>query len=286
MDKIICHLDGTYLDIREAKVSVLDRGLLMGDAIYEVTRVRNGRLFRIGAHYARMERGLGALGIPMPFTFDAFEAVHLDLVRRNGVEGGFVYLQVSRGAALRTHLVPEGLTPTVFGYAATAALPKWRDHPDGVSVITTPDLRWQRCDLKTTMLLANSLAKQKAKEAGKYDAILVAEDGTCREGTSSGLFIVTDGTLRTHPTDNHILPSITRRTVLEIAREAGIPVREETFSRDELLAADEVMLAGTNSDVCPVIEVDDHPVGDGRIGPLTRRLIELFAELMRRETGG
>ena len=286
MSEITCYLDGEYLDIREARVSVLDRGHLMGDAVYEVTRVQNGRLFRARQHYERMARGLGALGIPTPFTAEAFEAVNVELLRRNGIQGGLIYIQVSRGATLRTHLVPKGLTPTVFGYSASCPLPKWRDHPEGVTVITSADLRWQRCDIKTTMLLPNSLAKQEAVDAGCYDVILVAEDGTCREGSSSSLFIVSDGALRTHPADNHILPGITRQTIIEIAGAEGIPLREETFRREQLLVAEEAMLVGTTTDVCPVVQVDGKPIGEGRIGPVTQRLIGLLAELIEREVSG
>lgn len=286
MSQTICFVDGEFMDIADARISVLDRGLLMGDAIYEVARVQNRMLFRVLPHYERMRRGLDFLQIPVPFSPEEFGSLCRELRERNDVDHGFVYLQVSRGAAMRTHLVPKGLKPTVLGYAGSVVLPKWHDFPEGAPVITTRDLRWGRCDMKTTMLLPNSLAMQKARDAGALEAILVAEDGVCHEGCSSSLFAAWDGTVRTHPADHHILHGITRAAVIEIARENGIPVREETFTRDQLMSADEAMLAGTTMDVCPVVQIDGLPVGDGAIGPVTHRLMKLFAELMQRELGG
>ena len=188
-------------------------------------------------------------------------------------------MQVTRGAAPeRDHRLPQAPSPTVFAWARQTPMPGWARFPNGVTTVTVPDPRWQRCDIKTTMLLANTLAKQHAADAGAFEAIFVAEDGTVREGSSTSVFAVLNGVLRTHPANHRILPSITRTLVLETAREAGIEQREEAFSYEEMLNAGEVFLASTTCDVCPVAEVDGRKIGRGRPGPVTWRLMKLFAD--------
>ena len=284
MDQPVYYVNGTFCAPAEAAVSVLDRGFLFGDALYEVTRVQNGALFRAQDHCDRMARGFGFLRIVPPFTDRAFGDLCLELARRNQVTTGTVYIQVTRGAVERTHLIPTGIGPTVFAFAKSADLPSWQDQPGGVSAITVPDIRWGRCDIKTTMLLPNSLAKQHAHDAGAYEAIQVSEEGVVREGASTNVCAVLDGVVRTHPRDPHVLPGITRQVVLDLARQAGIPVEEQAVSREELAVADEVFLTGTASDVCPVVILDGRAVGDGRIGPVTGKLIDLLAETLARET--
>ena len=281
----VFYLDGAFLAADQARVSVLDRGFVFGDAVYEVLRVQNGRPFRTGDHYARMTRGLDFLRIRPPFSPEEYQALCSELIARNGVQQGLIYLQVTRGVVERTHLIPEGLTPTVMGFARGVDLPKGRDLPDGASAVMTPDLRWQRCDIKTTMLLPNSLAKQLAHEAGAFEAILVSPDGVVREGSSTNVFAVRGGVAYTHPTDCHILPGITRQVVLQLASEAGIPTTEEAVTGSELVAAEEVFVTGTASDVCPIVRVDDARIGQGTTGPVTRKLMEIFAERLEDETG-
>lgn len=277
-------LNGAFVGPEEARVSPLDRAFLMADAIYEVVRIHNGTPFLAGAHYDRMAFGLSELGIRVPFDREGFGRLLQEMAARNGVQSGLAYLQVSRGAAPRSHLLPQDVEPTVFGFANCPPMPTWRDYPDGVKAITVPDERWARCDLKTTMLLPNSLAKQKAHDAGAFEAIFVGTHGTVREGSSTGLIAAQGGTLFTHPLTRRILPSITRAAVLEIAAEEGIPAEERKFGVEELLAADEVMLLGSNTDVCPAVEIDGNAIGAGRPGPLAGRLLKRLREKMESET--
>jgi D-alanine transaminase len=279
------YVNGEFCDLADAKISILDRGLLFGDAVYETVRVNNGRLFRVADHYARMSGGLKALGIPVPFSASRYEAILTELAKRNGVRSGLLYIQVTRGAAMRAHVPPKELSPNVFAFVQTGEVPSWpRKYPGGVSVATVEDLRWQRCNVKTSMLLANALAKRQAADADAFEAILIGPDGTVREGAVSNLFAVFNASLRTHPADNHVLPGVTRNLVLGLARTHGIPAEERAFSRAELLAAEEAFLTGTTADVCPVVRVDGKPIGGGRIGPITAKLSRLLAEMLEAET--
>jgi len=283
--KAIGYVNGEFCDLADAKISILDRGLLFGDAVYEALRVNNGRLFRVGDHYARMSGGMKAIGIPVPFTANQYETILTELAKRNGIRSGLVYMQVTHGTAMRAHVPPKEISPNVFAFVQTGEVPAWpRKYPGGVAVTTAEDLRWQRCNVKTTMLLANTLAKRQATEAGAFEAILVGQDGTVHEGAVSNIFAVIGGGLRTHPADNHVLPGITRNVVLELGRKHGIPAVERAFSKAELLAAEEAFLTGTTADVCPVVRVDGKPVGDGRIGPVTAKLMRLLAETLEAET--
>jgi D-alanine transaminase len=279
------YVNGEFCDLADAKISILDRGLLFGDAVYETGRVNNGRLFRVGDHYARMSGGLKALGISVPFSASQFETILTELAKRNGVRSGLVYIQVTRGAAMRAHVPPKEISPNVFAFVQTGQMPSWlREYPGGVPVVTVEDLRWQRCDIKTSMLLANTLAKRQAADAGAFEAVLVGQDGTVREGALSNLFAVLGGSLRTHPADHHVLPGVTRNLVLGLARQHGIPAAERAFSKAELFAAEEVFLTGTTADVCPVVRVDGKSIGQGGIGPITARLGRLLAEMLDAET--
>lgn len=278
MPEPIVYLNGEYCNIADAKVPILDRGLLFGDSVYEVVRVHKGGLFRVGDHYERMAHGLNAVRMATPFTRRQFDAIFAGLVKRNGLKTGYIYMQVTRGVPPeREHLFPKNVGATVFAYARSLAMPGWAKYPGGVSAITVPDVRWQHCDIKTTMLLANCLAKQKAADAGAFEAIFVANDGTVREGSSTSTFAVIDGVLRTHPANNLILPSITRSLVIETAAGARMPHKEVAFSRDEMLAAEETFLASTTCDVCPIVQIDGHKIGKGVPGPVTKRLMKLFA---------
>jgi len=274
----VCWMNGDFRSESEATISVFDRGLLFGDSIYEVLRVHNGRLFQAPRHYMRMCNGLAELGISPPMDEEAFVRILTELAERNAVRDGIVYLQVSRGACARTHLVPKDLSPTVFALAKEVPLPSWSKHPQGVSVLTVPEERWRRCRIKTTMLLPNTLAKQKAVDAGAYEAVFVTDDGDVREGTSSNVFAVFNGRLRTPPADGSILPGITRDLVLELAEAVDLPAEEKCFTLEELLRADEVFLTGTTNDVCPVARVNETTIGQGAPGFVTRKLMEAFAK--------
>ena len=276
----VVYLDGRYLPRAEARVSVDDRGFLFGDGAYEVTRAVDGRLFEGERHTRRLARTLRGLDIALAEAeLAALDDVARRLLRENGLEQGeaAVYLQVTRGAAYpRTHhFPPAGTRPTVYA-AATRFVPPTKLREKGASVITVPDIRWSRCDLKTVNLLPNALAKQAAVAAGADEAIFV-RDGVLMEGSHSNLFAVVDGELRTAPATNYILPGITRDVVLELARGAGIAVHEYPLLHAELPRAAELFLTSTTSDVLPVVRIDGATVGAGAPGPVTRRLYEAFA---------
>jgi D-alanine transaminase len=234
---MLVYLNGSYLPADRAQLSALDRGFVFGDGVYEVWRVVNGKLFEAERHRERLERGLRELRIGPPDGADAdgLRTIAERLLRENGLLDGHAtfYVQVTRGVAPRTHqFPPAGTRPTIFAY--TAALKSLeQDRRIGARAITRPDVRWLRCDIKTIQLLPNVLAKQAAVEAGAFEAIFV-RDGYAMEGTHSNLFAVLDGKVRTHPANNLILPGVTRDVVLELARDLGIPSREEPVTEAEL----------------------------------------------------
>lgn len=269
------YLNGEFVARDRAMVSVDDRGFVFGDGIYEGVRTIAGRLFEWPAHAERMIAGLGGLRIDIPAErVIALGPVAERLVRDNDLATGdaFIYMQITRGVAPRTHAFPPaGTTPTVFVSASRLTMrPELRA---GVRAITFDDLRWGRCDWKTLNLLGSVLARQAAAEAGAFDAILV-RDGVVTEGSATTVFAVVGGVLRTHPLGHRILPSITRKVVLECIAERELRIREEAVSLTELRRADEVFLCGTTTDVTPVISIDGAPVGSGAPGPIAAALRE------------
>lgn len=280
----VAYLDGEYLPRAEARVSADDRGFLFGDGGYEVTRAIDGRLFEAERHRVRLARTLGGLRIDFPDAeIAALDEVAMRLLTDNDLLQGeaTVYVQVTRGAALpRTHhFPPKGTRPTVY-LAAQRFVPPAGLRERGASVITVPDIRWSRCDLKSVNLLPNAMAKQQAVEAGCDEALFV-RDGVVMEGAHTNVCFVLDGELRTAPLTNYILGGVTRDVVLALAAEAGIPVREYPLHREEVARASEAFLTSTTSDVLPVVRIDDAAVGDGTPGPVSRRLLELLQARMR-----
>jgi D-alanine transaminase len=274
----IVYLNGEYLPRHEAKLSVDERGFFFGDGVYEVTRAVDGRLFESARHLRRLARGLSELRLEPSLSLDEIEAVSLELLRRNDITSGegTVYLQITRGAAPRTHHFPPAGTPcTVFLSAQRFALPSDK-RATGVSVVTYPDIRWSRCDIKTVNLLAAVMAKQHAVDHGVFEAIFVRESAIT-EGSHTNIFGVIDGELRTYPASNLILPGITRDVVLEVARELGIPVNETPFHVHHLPRLQEAFLTGTTTDVMPIVTIDGAPVGDGTPGRLTMQLYDALA---------
>jgi len=278
------YLNGQYLDKADAKLSVDDRGFVFGDGIYEVYRAIDGELFEAERHHRRLEHGLEALRLPRPTEADAgtLHGIALRLLRENGHDTGeaTVYVQVTRGAAPRAHVFPPADTaPTVF--VTTYPFKGFADlRRTGATVITQPDVRWLRCNIKTVQLLPNVLAKQAAAEAGALEALLVRADGTVTEGTHTNLFAVLDDELRTHPTTELILPGVTRAVVLELAHELGIPVREEAITEEELGQCEELFLTGTTTDVMPVVSCDGRIVGAGVPGAIAMRLHDALVARM------
>jgi len=275
------YLNGDYLPESEAKVSVLDRGFLFGDGIYEVVPVFGGRLFRIGQHLDRLERSLAAVRIAPPLDRAGWTAMLEELVARNPGEDRSVYLQVTRGVARRDHAFPADATPTVFAMVNPIPPPDPALLRDGVAAVCTPDTRWARCDIKAITLLANILARQQAVEAGATEAILV-RDGYATEGAASNLFVVADGVIATPPKDTSLLPGITRDLVVELAAEHGLPVMESAIPESSLHAAEEIWLTSSTKEILPVTLLDAKPVGQGRPGPVWARMNGFYQDYKRR----
>lgn len=278
------YLNGQYLPETEAHVSIFDRGFVMGDAVYEVTTVLGGKLIDFDGHLARLKRSLGELKMGMPLTDDDLLAAHRELIALNGIGDGMIYLQISRGnGGDRDFVFPPKDTPqTVVMYGWDK--PGLADNPQartGMKVITLPDLRWHRRDIKTVQLLYPSVAKMEAKAQGKDDAWFV-EDGTITEGTSNNAYIVKGGTIVTRPLSNDILHGITRASLLRYAREAQMTIEERAFTVAEAQAADEAFVTSASAFVMPVVEIDGQPVGSGAVGPVATRLREIYVEESRK----
>lgn len=275
------YVNGRYVPEAEASLSIFDRAILFADAVYEVTAVLDGRLVDFHAHMRRLARSLGELDMPAPGSDAALLDIHRELLRRNELREGLVYLQVSRGAAERDFLCPGEPQPSLVLFTQQKTLVESPAAAHGIRVITLPDQRWRRCDIKTTQLLYPSLAKTEAARHGADDAWLVAE-GMVTEGTSSNAYLVEpDGTVVTRHLSEAILHGITRSAVLAYAAEAGVAVRERPFSVAEAQQAAEAFITSATSLVTPVVAIDGHTLGDGRPGPVVRRLRELYIEQSR-----
>ncbi|BCP53468.1 D-amino-acid transaminase [Kaistia sp. 32K] len=286
------YVNGLYLRHAEAVVHVEDRGYQFADGVYEVCEIRNGRLIDETLHMARLERSLKELRIALPMSLPALGVVMREVVRRNRVREGLVYLQITRGVAPRNHLFPaEGTPPSIVVTSKSAPSSAGdRKAEKGVSVISVPDNRWERVDIKTVSLLPNVLAKQAAKEAGAYEAWFVDANGMVTEGSSTNAWIVTpDGVLVTRPAESGILRGITRTVLFEVAKAAGLTIEERAFSLEEALAAREAFFTAATAIVMPVVEIDGRPIANGAPGTvateLRRRFHEFAAEAPARVRG-
>jgi D-alanine transaminase len=279
----LAYVNGRFLRQSEAGVSIEDRGYQLGDGIYEVWAVMGGKLADAEGHFARLERSLGALEIPMPMTRAALTVALRETVRRNRVKHGIVYLQITRGVARRDHAFPASASPTVV-ITARAADPKTAEARAevGVGVITVPENRWGRCDIKTVNLLPNVLAKQAAKEQGAFEAWFVDAGGLVTEGASSNAWIVDkQGVLRTRDIGANILRGVTRLSLIEVAREAGYRVEERPFTVQEALEAREAFLTGAGALVMPIVRIDGQPVANGHPGEVARTLRAAYIRRVR-----
>ena len=277
----IVYVNGSYLPEAEAKVSVFDRAFLFGDAVYEVTAVLDCLLVDFAAHLARLDRSLAEIALASPLSHDDLRDLHRALIERNDVDEGIVYLQISRGPAERDFAYPDDAAATVVAFTQSRPLIANPYAATGVVVITIPDLRWKRRDIKSTSMLAQAMGKQAAKLKGAYEAWMV-EDGYVTEGTSSSAFILDDtGVIRTQPLGHHILPGVTRRAVLTLAATRGVRFDERPFTVAEALRAREAFMTAASAFVLPVVEIDGVAIGAGHPGPVARAFRDLYIEEAR-----
>ncbi len=275
----IAYVDGQYLPHRSAGVHIEDRGYQFADGVYEVLAVVGGHLVDEAPHLTRLARSLGELQIAAPMTEAALKIVMRQVVRRNGVVDGIVYLQVTRGAAPRDHAFPKAAKPVLVVTSRRRRQPDPQLAQNGIAVITIPDIRWRRCDIKSVALVANVLGKQRAREAGAYEAWLIDRDGFVTEGTSTNAWIVTaDNSVVTRQADSAILNGVTRLALFDIIGRESHRVVERPFTVAEAKAAREAFLTSTTAELLPVVSIDGAKVGDGVPGPLSRRLREFYLQ--------
>ena len=281
----ICYLNGTYLPLTEARVSPLDRAFLFADAVYEVLPVYSSRPFRLREHLDRLNRSLGGIRMSAPLSHAEWAEICRDLIARNSAVDGYLYLQVTRGAELgRNHAWPEGLRPTLFAYVTALEPPPPSFMDQGVAAVTAADTRWARRDIKSTALLANILLKKLATDAGAFETIML-EDGELTEGSSTTVHVIKDGVIYTPPNGHHILPGTTRDVVGELAARLNLRSESRRVTEAQLRAADEIWLAFATRGVLPVTQLDGAAIGNGKPGPLFRRIDAAFADYTRELAG-
>jgi len=271
----IVYLNGEFMPLGEAKISVLDRGFIYGDGVYELVPVYGGEPFRMPHHLKRLQRSLDGIGLANPYGDERWNALLRDLIGKNPWPNQGVYLQITRGVAKRDHAFPIGATPTVFMMSNPLATPTAEDVARGVAVVTAEDNRWHRCDLKTISLLGNVLMRQLAADAGAVETVMF-RDGYLTEASASNVLIVNDGTIVVPPKDNLILPGITYDATAEFAQEAGVPVEIRAVPKAEALAADEMWLSSSTKEVLAITTLDGRPFASGVPGPVFHRVWEVF----------
>jgi D-alanine transaminase len=280
MDSEMLYLNGKFMPLREGRVDVEDRGFQLGDGVYEVIKVMNGRLVWLDDHLQRLRRSLAAVRLGEALQGHAFEDVLPELVNLSGVRDGAMYVQVTRGVAPREFVFPHPPHPTILAYARSKPFPDAAEIMAGAVLHPLEDQRWARCDIKSTNLLAAVLAKEEAREAGAQEALFIGPGDVVREGGSSNVFALLRGVLRTHPLDNRILGGVTRKHVLEIARLVGYAIEERAFTLGEVIGAQEtgceVFTASTMKGIQPVVRIGAHVVGDGRPGQVTLNLLDIM----------
>jgi D-alanine transaminase len=271
------YLNGRYVALEDAKISVLDRGFIYGDGVYELVPVYKREPFRLPHHLRRLQRSLDGIRLANPHTDAEWEAIIRKLVAAQPFEDQGVYFQVTRGVAKRDHAFPAGVAPTVFMMSNPLATPSREQVERGVAVVTAEDNRWRRCDLKTISLLGNVLMRQLAADAGAVETVMF-RDGFLTEASASNVLVVIEGTIVAPPKDNLILPGITYDAAFEFARDAGLAFDIRPVSRDEALHADEMWLTSSTKEVLAVTTVDGKPFADGSPGPIFRRVYDLFQQ--------
>ncbi|MDR2173981.1 MAG: D-amino acid aminotransferase [Burkholderiales bacterium] len=273
----VVYLNGAFQPLSEAKISVLDRGFIFGDGVYEVVPVYNRRPFRLAQHLKRLENSLAAIRLSNPKGAAEWEALFLEMIRQTPHEKQAVYLQITRGAAPRDHGFPQGVAPTVFMMAVPLKTPTPEQVEHGVSCVSAEDFRWHRCDIKSISLLGNVLLRQTSVEAGAIETVLF-RGGFLTEASASNVIVVKNGVLLASPQDHLILPGVSLNAVLEFAPMVGIPVEVRPISYAEVLDADELWLTSSGKEVLAVITLDDKPIGDGKPGAMFKKMWAYYQE--------
>ena len=276
MSDPVCYLNGEFLPLDQAKISVLDRGFIFGDAIYEVIPVYRRKPLRLAAHLARLNRSLADIRIDAPFSDGEWVGVISELIAYQTSDDQAIYLQVSRGVAKREFGLLQGMEPTIFVLSSPFVAPPKQQLDNGIAAVSLPDIRWLRCDIKSTSLLGANMLRQFANDSGGAECVLF-RDGMLTEGSSSNIFVVKNSTLITPPKSRLILPGITYDLLLELANANAVPTQVRDVLESEVKIADELMLSASLRELLAITQLDGKPVGSGKPGPVFRRLHELFA---------
>ena len=271
------YLNGDFIAADQAKVSVFDRGFLLGDGVYEVLPIYAGKCFQLSGHLLRLQASLDGVRMKNPHSESEWQALIEQLVERNGGGDQSLYLQVTRGVAPRDHIFPDNVTPTAFAMSSPLAPVPEKYKTQGAAAITLEDIRWQNCNIKAITLLPNSLLKQQAHEAGALEALLI-RDGYLTEGAASNAYVVLDGTIYTAPKDEKVLPGITREVVIEIAQKNNMPLLEQAVTEQQLKQADEIWISSSTKEVVPITRLDNNKVGDGIPGKVWQKMDALYQQ--------
>ncbi len=276
-DVVSAYINGEFVAPEDARISAFDRGLIFGDGIYEVVPIYGGQAFRWDEHLARLNNNLDVVGIRQPYTRQDWAKVLVGLLSRATEQDHYLYIQVTRGVAPRNHVFPDSAEPTVFAYVQKLAPVAESAVTQGVKVVTIPDFRWHRCDIKTTSLIANVWLRQQAKEQGAAEAVLV-RDGVVTEGAATNVFAVMNGIVRTAPQGPNLLPGITRDLVVELMARHGVSYEERAFTEQQMIDAEEVWITSSTNEVMPVSRINDNVVSEGRPGPAFQRVYNLYQQ--------
>ena len=282
MSERIIYLNGVYINECDAKLSVLDRGLLFADAVYEGFGILDGQIVDFIYHIQRLERSLSELSIPMTFSTDEIFHALMSLIEKNNARSGFLYLHVTRGVGERAFHYHDKYVPNIFAFTQGEKFVT-DDPPPTIELLTYPDLRWARRDIKSTNLLAQVMAKQAANQSGAFEALMIDSNGYVTEAGSSSFFFIKDNALYVRPVSHEILHGITRQTMLRVAEDRGISMVERTYSLDEVLEADEALITASSIYVLPVGKIDGNVIGDGKAGAFTLALREGYLAKARNE---